>query len=143
MANGIHHKEVIDNLKYCIVWGLWRRQKTLVGKALKLISRLKAQYFTVELACFYQKAKRLYEWLLLPENAELWVKIRCKSNNRGSREYLVWRRKVLKRDKICQKCGNIENLHAHHIKSYRWFEKLRLDVNNGLALCKICHLKAH
>lgn len=143
LTGGIHHKEVINNLKYCIFWGLWRKQKTVVGKALKLINRLKAQYFTEELVCFYQKAKRLYEWLLLPENADLWVRSSDEPNNRGSKEYLTWRREVLKRDKVCQQCGAAENLHAHHIKPYRWFEKLQLDVNNGLALCKICHLNAH
>lgn len=144
MANGIHHKEVIDNLKYCVVWGLWRRQKTIVGKALKLISRLKAQYFTVELACFYHKAKRLYKWLLLPENIELWIKERKIIPERGSLAYLKWRSAILKRDnRTCQDCGKKKMLVAHHIKSYKDYKELRLDVNNGRTLCHQCHWEAH
>lgn len=43
----------------------------------------------------------------------------------------------------CQKCGSNKNLHAHHIKSWRKFPDLRFDLDNGLCLCKECHIIEH
>jgi len=61
------------------------------------------------------------------------------------KEYNVWRMLVYKRDNFtCQKCGSVgKNLNAHHIKRYSKFPKLRLSVDNGLTLCKPCHVKLH
>jgi hypothetical protein len=59
-------------------------------------------------------------------------------------EALRWRRLVLDRDNYeCQKCGDEENLHAHHI--VRWIDapELRLIVANGITLCAPCHHKEH
>jgi hypothetical protein len=51
----------------------------------------------------------------------------------------VWSRKVKKRDKQCKKCDSTENLEAHHIFSYSKHPQKRLDVTNGITLCKKCH----
>ena len=62
-----------------------------------------------------------------------------------STEYMKWRRDVFIKDEyICQKCGQkcIEIV-AHHIKSFTYFPKLRIDINNGQTLCKDCHIKLH
>ena len=63
--------------------------------------------------------------------------------------YKKWRNAVFKKDGYtCQMCGNVhtnkENtIHAHHIKSFARYPNFRLDVNNGLTLCKSCHMLVH
>jgi 5-methylcytosine-specific restriction endonuclease McrA len=69
-------------------------------------------------------------------------------NNRQQRDsiaYRNWRDSVYKRDSYtCQHCRKVGGeLNAHHIKSYKDFPKLRLDVDNGLTLCRECHLNEH
>lgn len=68
----------------------------------------------------------------------------------NSNEYKQWRSSIIKRDKYtCQKCGVKDNRRrgitviAHHIKSFSEYPKLRLDINNGMTLCKECHRKEH
>jgi hypothetical protein len=64
---------------------------------------------------------------------------------RKSLEYKQWIKSVFKRDNYtCQKCFNIGNkLQTHHIKSFSTNPELRFIVDNGITLCKKCHLKIH
>lgn len=64
---------------------------------------------------------------------------------RNSQEYREWRAAVYERDHYtCQNCGQVGGtLNAHHIKSFARHPELRLDVNNGVTLCKSCHKLAH
>lgn len=64
---------------------------------------------------------------------------------RTSLEYINWRRKVFSRDNwTCQECGTRGGtLHAHHIKMFKDYPDIRVDVNNGITLCKTCHKKVH
>lgn len=58
--------------------------------------------------------------------------------------YRQWREAVLERDGYaCVKCGGAENLHAHHIKRFAIHERHRLDVDNGMTLCRECHKDEH
>lgn len=60
--------------------------------------------------------------------------------------YKLWRKSVFTRDEfICQECGNKKggNLNAHHILSFANFPHLRLNIKNGITLCKECHKKIH
>lgn len=54
-----------------------------------------------------------------------------------------WRTAVFQRDHytcvICREQG--KKLEADHIKPYEYFPELRLDINNGRTLCKLCHMK--
>ena len=60
---------------------------------------------------------------------------------RNSLEYEEWRIKVFERDNytcaICFQVGGY--LHADHIKSFKDYPELRLDVSNGRTLCIECH----
>ena len=44
-------------------------------------------------------------------------------------------------DYMCQLCHSKENVHAHHIKSYKLNIMLANDVENMITLCKDCHFK--
>lgn len=61
---------------------------------------------------------------------------------RGSRDYLEWRKMVYQKDSfVCQCCGQYitQGLCAHHIRSFSRYADLRYDINNGISLCKKCH----
>jgi 5-methylcytosine-specific restriction endonuclease McrA len=64
---------------------------------------------------------------------------------RKSEEYINWRKAVYIKDRYtCQKCGHqYTNIVAHHIKSFEDFPELRFDVENGMVLCRSCHLRLH
>lgn len=61
-------------------------------------------------------------------------------------EYREWRLAVYRRDRYtCQICNDrvAAGLCAHHIMSYKDNEELRLDIDNGITLCKACHHEFH
>ena len=64
---------------------------------------------------------------------------------RKTKEYNAWRTSVFMRDNFtCQICGQVGGtLNAHHIKPYAKYPDDRLDVDNGVTLCKACHKNVH
>jgi 5-methylcytosine-specific restriction endonuclease McrA len=62
---------------------------------------------------------------------------------RSSKIYNKFKLNVLKRDEVCQCCGSTENLHVHHISSYKHDKERRADTHNGIVLCKDCHSQFH
>jgi hypothetical protein len=64
-------------------------------------------------------------------------------------EYVRWRNAVLERDMYrCQACGrqcakHEKGLAAHHILPYATHTEHRLDINNGITLCRRCHMSLH
>jgi len=64
-------------------------------------------------------------------------------NWRNTKDYRLWRAKVIRRDKRCKICGAIKNRVAHHINHASYFPDERFDVNNGVCLCKDCHTNFH
>ena len=60
---------------------------------------------------------------------------------RSREDYATWRNKVFKRDNwTCQLCStNGGRLVAHHIKPFSVFPALRVDLDNGVTLCRDCH----
>jgi len=54
-----------------------------------------------------------------------------------------WSEEIITRDKFhCTNCNSTTNLQAHHIFPAKWFPFLQYLNNNGITLCKTCHLKA-
>jgi 5-methylcytosine-specific restriction endonuclease McrA len=79
-------------------------------------------------------------------NASVWKGGSTLKNKRKrlGRALVEWRLAVFKRDAFaCQQCGAAGGLHAHHIKSFADFPRLRTRVSNGLTLCEACHGKLH
>ena len=70
-----------------------------------------------------------------------------KKRDRGTDAYRKWRSSIFERDcYVCQKCGCNKNIQAHHIIKWSDTEEnspLRFDLNNGITLCKSCHLEEH
>ncbi len=64
--------------------------------------------------------------------------------SRVSKEYIVWRASVIKRDKRkCQfpGCKSRRRIQVHHILQWATTPGLRYEVSNGVALCSRCHGK--
>jgi len=57
--------------------------------------------------------------------------------------YNEWRINVKKRDGKCLECGSVKKLVSHHIVPVRNITDINLltDMNNGICLCKKCHIK--
>lgn len=60
----------------------------------------------------------------------------------NNRKYRKWRMEVFKRDDYtCQSCFKKGiYLEAHHIKGWTEYPDLRYEKDNGLTLCKKCHI---
>lgn len=60
---------------------------------------------------------------------------------RTSREYKIWRASVFERDNYtCQICGIMGKIiNANHIKKFSDYPEIRLELTNGITLCKNCH----
>ncbi len=60
---------------------------------------------------------------------------------RRDAELILWKRRVKRRDNnLCQKCGTNKDLQVHHIKNYAQYPEMRYKINNGIVLCKSCHI---
>ena len=64
-------------------------------------------------------------------------------NWRNSREYRIWRAKVIRRDKRCIISGDIKHREAHHIEDGSHNPTLRFDVDNGITLSRTWHTAYH
>ncbi len=123
---------------------LWLRKIGTANKSIHCIENMWGLevYITTMQTKWLIKAKKLVKWLLLSENREL--RRSAYPNERQTQEYHKWRTAVLARDLwACQDCGAKENLATHHIKSYKGHANLRIDVNNGITLCREHHKKRH
>ena len=77
------------------------------------------------------------------ENSPYWKGDAVDKNKRfrNSNEYDSWRKTIFKNDNYtCQCCGQYSgDLQVHHIKDFATYEDLRVDIKNGITLCKSCH----
>jgi len=61
----------------------------------------------------------------------------------SSRTLTAWAKQVKKETKSCCYCGSRERLQAHHILSKSKHSEFALFLNNGIALCEVCHIQEH
>ena len=63
-------------------------------------------------------------------------------NIMSTTEYKEWRWNIFKRDNFtCQICGiKGGKLRANHIKRFKDYPELRIDINNGITICEGCDL---
>ena len=71
------------------------------------------------------------------------TKAKEKRNLRRSLEWTAWRSEIFERDLYtCKECGiSGVYLEPHHIIPIREDETKIFDVNNGITLCRNCHMK--
>lgn len=63
---------------------------------------------------------------------------------RTSSLYKNWRKAVISlHNNTCIKCGNNQNLVAHHIFSFHTNQEQRLRLSNGCCFCVSCHKNFH
>lgn len=86
------------------------------------------------------------------ENSHFWRGGKTKESQkiRSMAQYNEWRIAVFTRDNYqCQSCGKRSGngkkiiLNAHHIVPFSENEALRFDVDNGITLCRECHILEH
>lgn len=60
---------------------------------------------------------------------------------RRTLQYVEWRKQIFYRDNYtCQCCGKQSGrLQAHHLENFATNKELRLEVSNGVTLCRECH----
>ena len=59
-------------------------------------------------------------------------------------EYKAWAGAVKHRDGMkCQACGSSKRVEAHHKRSVVTHPELKLDLSNGITLCRSCHRSIH
>lgn len=72
------------------------------------------------------------------------AKLLAESQIRDDPKYYIWRSSVYKRDNYaCKNCGSSDRLNAHHIKSWKDHPFSRYDIENGITLCRSCHIAEH
>lgn len=79
-------------------------------------------------------------------NPELTEKDRAANRTRQKDKPVIdWRINVFKRDKhTCQICHHKGNkIVAHHLDGWNWCKDKRFEVENGVTLCKVCHINFH
>lgn len=99
---------------------------------------------------FSEKAIEEFEKIGLIEVQEERIKVNYPWNREPTRNsiyYHKWKNKCLERDNYtCSYCCSKDDLIVHHIIPWRVCkddDDLRYDINNGITLCRKCHIKAH
>ncbi|MBU0476783.1 HNH endonuclease [Patescibacteria group bacterium] len=92
-----------------------------------------------------KKGKPLFN--LRGKNHPRWRGQSASINERFRRriEYRLWREAVFNRDNwTCQKCGKRGGkINIHHLHNFADYPDLRISIENGIALCKKCHIEFH
>jgi hypothetical protein len=74
----------------------------------------------------------------------LWKDKRSSKDTRSSSSYRNWV-KFIKNlyHSVCVVCGSTSILHVHHLESYKKNKEMRTYLNNGVLLCRSCHINFH
>ena len=91
----------------------------------------------------WQKGKEAYPNTVGKRGVKPRTALKNHREKHGCVEDREWRTAVFERDNYtCQHCNQHGGrLQGHHIKPFKKYPELRLDVDNGLTLCVKCHRK--
>jgi len=94
------------------------------------------------------RASDVYEWNGGDKNPNWKGGFNGVQNLRWCPEYSKWRKSVFERANfLCQDCHTKHSrnnpIHAHHIILFSESVEFRFDIDNGITLCKKCHLIKH
>lgn len=92
-----------------------------------------------EFYLYCNHVERLNEEIIIEEFEE----VEKEYGDRDTPEYNAWRSGIINRDKVCQCCGSEKYPVAHHVFGYEHHQLYRVDLDNGIQLCKWCHGKYH
>ena len=82
--------------------------------------------------------------MIRPSQAQRTRRYSTNDRNYNDPAYKEFRKAVLKRDGYCcqwPKCGSVQRLRVHHIRTWAKHPALRFIVGNGITLCYTCHDK--
>lgn len=88
----------------------------------------------------YQKANpdKMYA-----ANKKYLLKLNLVNKKISGRTLSAWSTQVRERDAACLYCGSTDKLQSHHILSKSKHPEFALSLDNGITLCKICHIQEH
>ena len=91
----------------------------------------------------YEENKRV-EKIFFDEIKPLINQELSKKREWRSPKHKQWKETVFKQgDNKCRTCGSQEKLEAHHIFQWQGNTDLRYEPDNGIVLCRPCHMKWH
>lgn len=100
----------------------------------------------VSCGCYHREMSRARTGV----NSPVWNPDKTDEERLNSRsndvQYLEWAKLVKKRDNyVCVVCGkSISNgMVSHHLDAWRDYSEKRYSLDNGVCLCKDCHIKFH
>jgi len=106
-----------------------------------------SEWMKINNPMFVKKAQKKISQSQMKERNNNWKGGISNQNNlfRGSPEYKKWRTAVFRKDNwTCQKCSQKGvYLEAHHLIRFSKNQIKRLDLSNGITLCKKCHKEEH
>jgi len=118
----------------------WNKGKKMSLKSRKKMREAKLKnptkyWFNKKRPCIAKEKHYCWKGGITPINEKI----------RKSIEYRRWREEVFTRDDYtCQTCDKRGGkIHAHHLREFGKFKKLRFILKNGITLCVACHLKIH
>jgi 5-methylcytosine-specific restriction endonuclease McrA len=133
---------ILDSLTSCFNLSVLHRDRKTARMALEEVYKIDVVCFRERHERWLRKAQKLFTKLVLPENRAYWRS--ALPYERSTEEYHNWRINCLNRDNWrCTECKGHKELNVHHIKSYKDHVSLRIDVDNGITLCKPCHIAEH
>jgi len=139
-----HNKHTWSINRDKIIEGQKNKQKT--GWIINCLNCGKERYVTKATVKKFCSRKCMDEYMV-GENSQSWKGGVCSENElqRKCKQYRDWRESVFIRDDYtCQQCSKVGGyLHAHHIKEFSEYPELRFDIDNGITLCKDCHMEVH
>ncbi len=116
--------------------------KCKCGKEKEVYRNAMINNHTKSCGCYNVEQKKLLKGILNPNyNVNLTNEER---ENRRNNEVKEWALNVKRKGYFkCDICSSKKKLHSHHLNGYVCDKENRYNVENGVCLCRKCHLEFH